>query len=328
MADAQEGAKDGGRDGGKEGVARPLDPDLAEIDLGLLLALEALLRERNVTRAALRLGIRQPALSARLNRLRQIFADPLFVSAAAGRGMAPTPRAMELQPDLADVLGRLRRMMEGPAAFEPARTRRTFVVALPENPAAALAPGLVARMTAAAPGARLAFVLPPRDAAARLERGEIDIAVTGADRSAGDLMQRPLIEDEFVTAQRKGHPRGTGALDLDAFCALDHLLVSADGGGFAGAIDEALAALGRSRRVAVSVQSYALAPMIVAASNCICTLPRRFLRCSWFADQLDLTAPPLDLPPVRLVAVWHRRNQEDRGHAWLRECLYQAATAA
>ncbi|WP_207482782.1 LysR family transcriptional regulator [Arenibaculum pallidiluteum] len=313
---------------GEHGPGRPAagGTDLAEIDLGLLLALEALLRERNVTRAAMGLGIGQPALSARLNRLRQIFADPLFVPAATGRGVVPTPRAMELQAELADVLGRLRRMVEGPAAFDPAWTRRTFVIAIHENPAVALAPGLVARLTEIAPHARLALVHPSRDIVERLERGEVDVLVTAPDVAKGELMQRPLFEDSFVTAQRKGHPRGTGPLDLDTFCALDHLLISADGGGFSGLVDDALAALGRSRRVAVSIQTYALAPVILARSQCVCTLPRRFL--SRFAQELDLAPTPLDLPPARLVALWHPRSQEDRGHAWLRDCLYQAAAGA
>jgi len=308
----------------EHGPGRPAnDADLAEIDLGLLLALEALLRERNVSRAAARLNIGQPALSARLNRLRQVFADPLFVLAAAGRGVVPTTRAVELQTDLADVLGRLRRMVEGPAVFDPALALRTFVVAIHENPAVTLAPGLVARLTAMAPRVRLALVHPTRDIIDRLERGEIDILITGANRANSEMMQRPLFEDSFLTAQRKGHPRGSGALDLDTFCALDHLLISADGGGFSGLVDDALAALGRSRRVAVSIQTYALAPVILAHSDCICTLPRRFLMR--FADELDLTPPPLDLPPATIVALWHRRNHEDGGHAWLRDRLYQAA---
>ncbi|MBJ7402015.1 MAG: LysR family transcriptional regulator, partial [Bradyrhizobium sp.] len=257
--------------------------------------------------------------------LRQIFADPLFVPAASGRGVVPTTRAVELQTELADVLGKLRRMVEGPAVFDPARSQRTFVVAIHENPAVTLAPGLVARLTAVAERARLALVHPARDVVDQLERGEIDILVTGADRAHGELMQRPLFEDGFLSAQRKGHPRGNGPLDLDSFCALDHLLISADGGGFSGLVDDALAALGRSRRVAVSIQTYALAPVILAHSDCICTLPRRFL--IRFANELDLTPPPLDLPPARIVALWHPRNQEDKGHAWLRDCLYQAAVA-
>ncbi|HEV2565642.1 MAG TPA: LysR family transcriptional regulator [Microvirga sp.] len=310
----------------ERGPGEPADSsDLGEIDLGLLLALEALLREHNVTRAAGSLNIGQPALSARLNRLRQIFADPLFVPAVAGRGVVPTPRALELQAELADVLVKLRHMVERPAVFDPARTQRTFVIAIHENPAVTLAPGLVARLTAIAPRARLALVQPTRDIIERLERGEVDLLVTGPDGATGELMQRPLLEDSFLTAQRKGHPRGAGPFDLDTFCALEHLLISADGGGFSGLVDDALAALGRSRRVAVSIQTYALAPVILAHSDCICTLPRRFLMR--FAHELDLTPPPLDLPPARLVALWHPRNQEDGGHAWLRDCLYRAAAA-
>jgi DNA-binding transcriptional LysR family regulator len=121
-----------------------MPPDLSDIDLGLLLALEALLADRNITHAAARLGLSQPALSARLNRLRRALGDPLFVPAPTGRGVVPTPRALGLQAELGDALAALRRIVEGPAGFDPARTRRTFVVAIHENPAAILSPGLVA----------------------------------------------------------------------------------------------------------------------------------------------------------------------------------------
>lgn len=130
------------------------------MDLGLLLALDALLEARNVTHAAVKLGISQPALSARVVRLREVFDDPLFVPAAAGRGVVPTRRAAALQDELAEVLTRLRRMVEGPAVFDPTRTRRTFIVAIYENPAAILLPGLVSRVMAGSPGARMAFVNP------------------------------------------------------------------------------------------------------------------------------------------------------------------------
>lgn len=303
-----------------------MPPDLGDIDLGLLLALEALLLDRNITHAALRLGLSQQALSARLNRLRRALDDPLFVPAPTGRGVVPTPRALALQPQLADALTALRRMMAGPDRFDPARTRRTFVLAIHENPAAILSPGLVALMAGTAPSARLALVTPRPDTAERLARGEIDLLVAGAGQGPGDLRQRPLFEDDFLTAQRKGHPRGTAPLDLDAFCALDHLLISSDGGGFSGLVDEALARHGRSRRVTVSIQNYALAPVILAGSDCVCTLPRRFLER--FAHTLDVQPPPLTLPPARLAALWHPRNHEDPGHRWFRECLYQAAGSA
>jgi len=307
-------------------VRPPAAIDLAEINLGLLLALEALLSERNVTRAATKLGIGQPALSTRLQRLRQIFADPLFVAASNGRGVVPTARALDLQADIADVLTRMRRLVEGPADFVPAASRRTFVIAVQENPAMILAPGLVAQVIAAAPGARLAFIHPPPDVVDRLERGEIDVFVSGSDSAAPDLIRRPLVEDDMLTAQRKGHPRGTGPLDIDAFCALDHVLVSAHGGSFSGVIDEVLASIGRARRVAVSVQNYTLVPAILGHSDCISTLPRRFL--SRFAAELDLFQPPLALSRVQLVALWHPRNRDDGGHRWLRGRLFEAATGA
>jgi DNA-binding transcriptional LysR family regulator len=305
--------------------------DIAEIDLGLLLALDALLGERNITRAAIRLGISQPALSARLNRLRQIFGDALFVPAVAGRGVVATPRAADLQAELVDLLGKLRHMVKGPAAFNPAETRRTFTIAIHENPATILVPDLTSRVMAAAPDARLAFVRVSADVVDRLERGEVDLWVTivaGSDKTSGGLMLRPLFEDTYLTGQRKGHPRGIGPFDLDTFCALTHIFISTDGGVFSGALDEALATLGRVRRRTVSIQNYALAPTIVASSDCVCTLPSRFLK--HFAGVLDLASPPveLELPPPRFFARWHPRNQEDPGHLWLRECLYDVAAQA
>jgi len=300
--------------------------DLAEVDLGLLLALDALLTDRNVTHAAVRLRISQPALSARLNRLREVFADPLFVPATSGRGVVPTPRAIALHVGLTDILAQLRHLVEEPATFDPAQTRRTFVVAIYENPAAILAPSLVSLLTTTARGARLAFVSPGPDILEQLERGSIDLLVAGPDRASGDLIRRPLFEDDFLTAQRSGHPRGGQPLDLDTFCALNHLLISADGGGFCGSVDKALDALGRVRRVTVSIQSYALAPLILSKSDCLCTMPRHFF--GQFARDLDFFPPPVALVPTQLLAFWHPRSQEDRGHGWLRDRLYAAADQA
>jgi DNA-binding transcriptional LysR family regulator len=300
--------------------------DLGELDVGLLLALEALLSERNVTHAAARLGISQSALSARLQRLRQVFDDDLFVAASNGRGMVPTTRAIDLHTELEYILTKLRRMVEGPIEFDPAQSRRTFTIAIQENPAAVLAPGLISQVLSSAPGARLSFVHPPRDVYDRLEQGVIDIFVAGNDKASGDLLRRQLVQDDFLTAQRKGHPRGIGPLDINTFCAMDHVLVSTEGGGFAGLIDEILAASARKRRVAISLQTYALVPLILAHSDCICTLPRRFLK--QFANALDFFPPPIELPPPKLFALWHSRSRQDSGHRWIREALFRAAVDA
>ncbi|QEY63234.1 LysR family transcriptional regulator [Metapseudomonas lalkuanensis] len=294
-----------------------------DIDGALLLALKALLEERNVTRAAARLGISQPALSGRLGRLRTILGDPLFVPAANGRGVVPTPRAEALEQELLQVLEGLKRLASQPEHFDPATTTRTFVVAWFDTPAAVLAPGLCARLASEAPHARLACIHPPGDVFEQLEKGQIDLLVTVPDNLPGDIMQRPLWEDGFLTAQRKGHPRGSGPLDLDSFCALEHLIVSSQGGRFAGVVDDSLLRLGRSRRVSASIQSYLLAPLVLAATDALCTLPARFLR--QFGDSLDLFRPPLELSTLRLALVWHPRTHKDAGHLWLRRQLYLAA---
>lgn len=305
--------------------AHPASEGMADADFNLLLALEALLRENNVTRAAARLNLSQPALSARLSRLRQLFDDPLFVPATRGRGVVPTPRALDLQGSLSEALELLRSMLRGSSGFDPAVSRRTFVIALQEQPATVLAPGLAASVLAETPSLRLAFVSPGRDVTERLEDGTVDLLVAPADQAGGTLMARALFENDFLTAQRKAHPRGVRPLDLETFCALDHLIVSTDGGGFTGLVDQTLAGLGRTRRVALSVQSYGLAPLIVAHTDCVCTLPGRLLRR--FASEVDLFEPPLTLPRPHLMALWHARNQEDPGHLWLRERLYRSASA-
>jgi DNA-binding transcriptional LysR family regulator len=300
---------------------------LRRLDADLLLALDALLTESNVTRAAQRLGVGQSAMSARLARLREVFEDRLFVPSPDGRGVLATPRALALRPVLAKVLELIDEMLGPVVDFEPATTRRTFTVALHEIPAVMLAPDLVPRVATAAPSARLVFVSPP-DAellAERLESGAIDICIGNRGLAQTAWRMRTLFEDRFLTAQRKGHPRGCAPLDLDAFCAAEHLLVSADGGGFFGQVDAALAALARERRVALSIQNYALAAALVGSSDYLCTLPSRFLHR--FADALDLFEPPIELGAVELAAYWHPRNQDDPAHRWLRDQIFAAATA-
>ncbi|WP_207448761.1 LysR family transcriptional regulator [Roseomonas marmotae] len=298
-----------------------------DLDVGLLLALDALLKDRNVTHAAARLSITQSALSARLTRLRQVLNDPLFVPAASGRGMIPTPHALALQPDLKRLLEGLSDFARGAARFDPATSRRVFRIAISENPAAILAPDLIPLILSQAPGTRIAFTLPDKPRIPELlEKGEIDLFIGAAEDGGGELIARPLYQEELVTAQRKGHPRGTGPLTLDAFCALDHLLISTSGGGFGGMIDEALSRTGRERVVSVSIQSYALTPLILTSSDLICTLPRRFL--TRFTADLDLFTTPLDLAPFRIFLFSHPRMRSDPAHTWLRQQVHRCAQAA
>lgn len=301
------------------------DPVL-EMETALLLTLDALLKDRNVTHAATRLGITQPTLSGRLTRLRQLLGDPLLIPAASGRGMVATPHAESLKPELTRLIDRLRAFSSVAQVFDPAISERTFRIAATDNPAAILAPDLIPAIKAAAPSVRLAFVLPDKARiAADLEAGNADLFIGAAEDVAGGLIGRTLFDEAFVTAQRKGHPRGQGPIGLDEFCALDHLLISTSGGSFSGMIDDALGRLGRARKVSVSIQSYALAPLVLQASDCVCTLPRRFL--ARFTTSLDLFEPPLPLARFQINAFWHSCMGSDPAHAWLREQVFQAAKA-
>jgi DNA-binding transcriptional LysR family regulator len=295
------------------------EPDL---DIGLLRAFEVLYAQRNVTRAAEQLGIGQPALSARLTRLRSLFGDALFTPSSTGRGVVPTARADQLDPRVRDLITRLARLAE-PVAFDPMTSERTFRLALYENPAVMLIPDLVRSLQSTGPNIRIAVVSPdPERMSEGMEDGSIDFFV-GSGRTSSLWLSRTLFEEHFVVAQRAGHPRGGGPLTLDEFCALDHVLISAEGGGFSGVVDDTLAMLGRRRRVTVSVQTYALAPLIVASSDCLCTLPRRFL--AKYAAAIEIVEPPFALDALGLTAFWHPRHQDDEGHAWLRGQIFAAA---
>ena len=297
--------------------------DFPSFDTSLLLTLEALLQTRNVTHAAARLNITQSALSTRLTRLRQLLNDPLFIPSATGRGMIPTPHASALQSELASLLERLTGFINTAHVFDPATSTRIFRIAATDNPATILAPDLIPLVRAQAPHAKLAFTLPDKARVAEhLEQGEVDLFVGAAEDGSNELIANTLFEEEFVTAQRIGHPRGTAPLTLDAFCSLDHLLISTTGGKFRGMVDAALTEIGRERSVSLSVQSYALAPLVLAGSDCLCTLPRRFLER--FTDSLELFPTPLDLPPFRMNLYWHPKMRTDPAHIWLRQLVMTA----
>lgn len=300
---------------------------IAEFDIDLLLTLDALLTERNVTHAASRLNVTQSALSGRLTRLRQLLNDPLFVPSSTGRGMVPTPHALALSDDLSRLLERLIDFANAARSFDPLATTRIFRIAATDNPSAILAPDLIPAMAVAAPLAKLAFTLPDKSRIAEiLENGEADVFVGAAEDGSSELICQTLFEEEFVTAQRKHHPRGAGPIDVNEFCRLPHLLISTSGGHFSGMVDTALAEMGRERTVPVSVQSYALAPLVIASSDCICTLPRRFLKR--FEETLDLFEPPVALAPFSVNLFWHPRMRSDPAHMWFRKLINGVAKAS
>jgi DNA-binding transcriptional LysR family regulator len=294
-------------------------------ELGLLIALDALLTDLNVTHAAARLHVTQPALSNQLSRLRKMFNDPLLIVADSGRGMTPTPRALELKTQLNELLRELRALVEHPPAFDPKVHNRDFSIAANDNAAMMIGIGLIGRVARVAGfNVRIALRNPqPASLPTQIERGEIDL-VLGLDRSFGkELAVRHLFKDHFQVGQRKRHPRGAGSINAKAYCQYGHVIVSGDGGGFQTFIDSSLQNMGMTRHVAVSVQHYGLVPQILMQTDYLATLPARFLAA--FTRQLDTCPPPVASNEFFLSAGWHPRNNADPGHRWLREQVIAVA---
>lgn len=293
--------------------------DMTRADLNLLVSLDVLLEEANVTRAARRLKLSQPALSAQLARLRDLFGDPLLLPAETGRGMTLTARAVGLRDGLRAALRDLDRVVTHAPEFDPAQSARAFQIAMSDNGVAILGVDLVAWIAAhAGPGIRVAFrPIDPAHIGAQMECGEVDLLISIKSLIPSAMKARVLLEDRYLMAQRKGHPRGPTPPDLDSYCALRHVMVSLDGGGFHGFMDNHLRKLGRRRVVAVSVPQYHLMPDILEATDYVGVMPSRLARR--FAGRLDAFELPVPTHDISLFASWHPRMHADAGHQWLRE---------
>jgi DNA-binding transcriptional LysR family regulator len=301
--------------------------DLKGIDLNLLASLDVLIEEANVTKAAARLNISQPALSAQLARLRHLFQDPLLVPSRSGRGMIRTARGLEVRGPLQAALKELEQVIKRPLAFDPKTANRTFVVAAGDSSTVILGVSLVDRIRmVAGPNLRIAFGTPsssPELIADQLERGEVDLLI-GSERTVPKgLPSCLLFDDHYLVAQRERHPRGRKPLSLTSYCALSHILVSTSGGSFHSEIDEQLGKIGRRRRVVLSVNQFSVAPLFLRTTDYVATLPARFI--ARFAAEFDLFKLPFKVRGYSLSAAWHPRNQHDPGHVWFRSELTKVA---
>ena len=298
--------------------------DMKRSDLHLLISLDTLLDELNVTRAAQRMHISQPTLSGHLARLRALFQDPLLVPSESGRGMVPTERALALRPRLADALALLRTAVAQPHDFDPASSAKSFVVAANDSVFTILALDVMAEvMRHQNPNLRMA-VVPASESALveRMARGEVDLFLGDIDKVPETLKARFLLADHFVLAQRLDHPRGKRAPDLDEYCALRHVVVSAQAQ-FVTPVDAVLAELGRSRNVVAAVPSYNQVALVLSQTDGVATLPRQLLqRYTTLVDLIDL---PFAVPSFRLAMAWHPRAQNDPAGAWIRRCFMAAS---
>jgi len=299
--------------------------NIAALDLNLLVVLEALLVEKNVTRAARRIGLSQPATSHALGRLRELFADPLFLRTP--RGIRPTARAEELLPLVSDALVAVRRTFESPSQFVPEASDRTFNVLMADQGSFLILPGLLDALGREAPRASIAVrPLALRDVEPPLADGTLDLAIGPFTDGRPSLHRQALIHERFVCVARKGSPAARGKLDLERYCRLSHVLVTPSGqpGSF---VDTRLAELGRRRHVALYVPQFLVAPHVVAHTDLVWTAPERIARAYATTLPLTIRAVPLALDGFLVSQVWHERMARDPAHQWLRGLVARVAGA-
>lgn len=298
--------------------------DIGRIDFNLLTTLEALLLERSVSRAARRLHLSQPALSAQLARLRALFGDPLFVP--SHRGMTPTPLALQLQQPLGAALAQLRQVVTQARAFDPARDSFTVCIGASDYVQSALLLDFALALRAQAPGVRVALRAAdgPR-LPAQMEKGEVDLAVLTPEGIADSLRSRPLFEESYAFIARRGHPALRRPLDVEGFCALDHVMVSPRGGSFSTPVDDMLDARGLQRRVVLSASTFHSVLDLVEGSDLVALVPARLV--AGRAGRLRVMAPPLPVAGFAIHMAWHDRNHGDAAQRWVREQLAGFAAA-
>ncbi|MDQ2138233.1 LysR family transcriptional regulator [Alcaligenaceae bacterium B3P038] len=287
---------------------------LRQLDLNLLVTLDALLIEHNVTRAAERLHLTQPTVSLQLARLRDFFGDPLLLPGP--RGMRPTARADELREPLQQALAALKHAVAPSHPFDPALSQQTWrVAAFDYSEFTVLLPALASLRTSA-PGTRLAVLqTPPARVARMAEQGEIDFAFLIGAEAPLDLHRLPLFNERYVLAGRAGHPRLQRRPTLAQFCKLDHVIASPDGGGFHGVTDTVLAERGLTRRVALSVPHFLFLRSVLENTDLVAMVPSRLVRGN---AALQVVEPPIEVPGFEMLMLWHERVHRDPAHQWLR----------
>ena len=299
---------------------------MAHPDLNLLVTLDVLLAETNVARAAKRLRLSASAMSRALARLRDITQDPLLVR--AGRGLVPTPRALQLRDRVAALVIEAEAVLSADQPLDLGKLVRTFTVRANEGFVENFAPALLARIETEAPGVRLRFVAKPDKDTAALRDGLVDFETAVVGSTYGpEVRLRALFRDRFVGVVRTGHALASGEVTARRYASSEHVVVARLGAGPA-AVDDVLAGQGLQRSIRLTVGGFAAALALARATDMVATVPERHtgsLREGMFSFAL-----PFDLPLFTVSLLWHPRMQADAGHRWLRErfvevCALEAA---
>ncbi|MBC7897042.1 MAG: LysR family transcriptional regulator [Cytophagaceae bacterium] len=286
-------------------------------DLNLLIALDVLLAEESVARAAQRLGLSPSAMSRTLARLREVTGDPLLVR--AGRALVSTPRALELRERTGALVRDVGEVLRPASKPRLDQLMRTFTLRCSDGFVENFGPALLARVASDAPGVRLRFIQKVNRDNAPLREGAVDLE-TGLVRkaTAPEFRVRALFRDQFVGVVRDGHALNRGAITPARYAAASHVAI-ARGGSDRGPVDEALASLSLDRRIAIVVTGFSAALALVRGTEVVATVPEKHTRN--LRDGLVAFPLPFPVPELTVAMMWHPRLDADPAHQWLRECV-------
>lgn len=308
--------------------------NIERVDLNLLVYLDVLLRERNVTRAAEFIGLSQPAMSNGLRRLRELFDDPLLVRTS--EGMMPTERALELQPMVREALLAMERALQSNAEFNPAETKRVFRIMVSDYTEATLIPALLARLQYEAPGIVLDILTPSDMSFEDVERGNVDMVINRFDNLPQSFHQVTLWRDTYACVMGRDNPVLQN-FTLGAYLSGNHVWVSKTGWGAGtgikhgvdsqklGWVDVALKRLGKERTIKVYTRHYLSAMLLARQKDLIVTVPTKAAQLVGNEYNTVVRQPPFPIPPIELKMAWSPLLQHNPAHKWMRRLLIELA---
>ncbi|MFY9511584.1 MAG: LysR family transcriptional regulator [Rubrivivax sp.] len=302
--------------------------DIRGVDVAMLRTFDALMRERSVSRAAARLFLSQPAVSASLGKLRRVFGDPLFTRTA--HGVLPTERAQALAVHVERVLAEMAAMLDSGEGFDPTSSQRIFRIAGTDHTSRLMLPALVSELVACGSGIRIFWESGAIAALnERLRKGDVDLAVLPRTQTPRDVEAALLYSDRYVLAARHGHAALAQGVDvtLDAFCDTPHVFLGYGSTMLDDRIDAALQREGRRRNAQVAVTTFSQMVDVLVRTDHLAVMPERVVQTH--ADKLQQLALPIPLPDYQLFVCWDSRSNGDAGLQWLKAMVLRTlATAA
>jgi LysR family transcriptional activator of mexEF-oprN operon len=300
--------------------------NLSSIDLNLLVALDALMGEQSVTKAAARVGIGQSAMSHNLARLRALFGDELLTRGP--EGMRPTPRALGLVDPVRGILGQIQALTARPEAFEPGRAERIFRIGVPDSVEVLLIPKLLAYLQAEAPGLRLRLqaVGHPTQVLEDLDADQLDMAISlgGLEGGREYHKKRSILTGTYMCMFNAALVGIEPPISLEDYVRLPHVLTSLRQGE-RGVVDHALEQIGLRRNVTLVTPRFLAVPFLVRGAPVVTTMHAELARLFSSTLGLSLSPPPVALPDIAISLVWHGSYDDDPGHAWLRQVIARIA---